>query len=699
MNEYINISEASSSSLVEKAGASTAFNSFVPIKKIAQAKGLKSTRSIRMEINKPESKYISREVKVNGGISYEILFSSLEPELQQKLRECETKSTAIVPHNYKLPTVTDKARLTANHRMNIVKAALEHRNKYPRIREADAEFLDLYNSGLYLPKAYEFLGSISIGTLRRYIQAYKKTGNAESLIPQYKITKQGEYNSILDDNMKKVLLALLLHQNKFGYNTAIRLAKQVLIKKGYDEDALPSNITFKRFAEHFRKNNYAEWVLRREGMKAYHDKVEPYIERDISKIEVGDVLIADGHVLNFQVINPFTGKPTRATLVGFLDWKSTALVGYEIMMTENTQCIASALRNAILNLGIIPKVVYQDNGKAFKSKYFQNTDFDEGIFNGVYANLGIHSVFAKPYNARAKVIERFFLDFQEEFEKLMPSYIGTSIENRPAWMNRNEKLHLQLHNQQTNGNIPTVQDVIKYINAWLKYRNQKTCPNERSRSIQEVLNSVRKQDINKSALDHLMMKTEARTINKHGITFLGMHYRSDVILGLRDKVYVRYSLFDLSKVHVYSIKGEFLCVAHRVQKVHPMANVLGTVKDMEEYKQQYQKQQKIKSRLVKQIKKTFTKDELQVLEIEGVNVNEKIDIIESPVQKPKRERKQTPRERQMNVPMFNSNYEKYEWLMENGCTNPEQRKWLADYIRSDEYINLYGDENDEENIY
>lgn len=661
-------------------------NEYVTIKEIAQAKGLKSTRSIRMEINKPESKYISREVKVNGGISYEILFSSLEPELQQKLRECETKSTAIVPLNYKPPVITDKARQTANHRMNIVKAALEHRNKYPTIKQADAEFLDLYNSGLYLPKAYEFLGSISIGTLRRYIQAYKKTGNAESLIPQYKITKQGGYNSILDDNMKKVLLALLLHQNKFGYNTAIRLAKQVLIKKGYDEDALPSNITFKRFAEHFRRNHYAEWVLRREGMKAYHDKVEPYIERDISKIEVGDVLIADGHVLNFQVINPFTGKPTRATLVGFLDWKSTALVGYEIMMTENTQCIASALRNAIINLGIIPKVVYQDNGKAFKAKYFQSCDFDEECFNGVYANLGIHSVFAKPYNARAKVIERFFLDFQEEFEKLMPSYIGTSIENRPAWMNRNEKLHLQLHNQQTKGSIPTVQDAIKYINAWLEYRNQKACPNNRSKSIQEVLNSVRKQDINKSALDYLMMKTESRTINKHGITFLGMHYRSDVILGLRDKVYVRYSLFDLSKVHVYSMKGEFLCVAHRVQKVHPMANVLGTVKDMEEYKQQYQRQQKIKSRLVKQIKKTFTKDELQVLEIEPEPV---LEIEEQP--KPKRERKQTPRERQMNVPMFNSNYEKYEWLMTNGTTNPQDRKWLADYIKSDEYYNLYGD--------
>ena len=707
-------------------------NCYINIKEIAQAKGLKSTRSIRMEINKPESKYISREVKVNGGISYEILFSSLEPELQQKLRECETKSAAIVPLNYKPPVITDKARQTANHRMNIVKAALEHRNKFQSIKEADAEFLDLYNSGLYLPKAYEFLGSISIGTLRRYIQAYKKTGNAESLIPQYKITKQGEYNSILDDNMKKVLLALLLHQNKFGYNTAIRLAKQVLIKKGYDEDALPSNITFKRFAEHFRRNHYAEWVLRREGMKAYHDKVEPYIERDISKIEVGDVLIADGHVLNFQVINPFTGKPTRATLVGFLDWKSTALVGYEIMMTENTQCIASALRNAILNLGMIPKVVYQDNGKAFKAKYFQSCDFDEEGFNGVYANLGIRSVFAKPYNARAKVIERFFLEFQEEFEKMMTSYIGTSIEDKPAWLKRGEKLHRDMHKKLTKNYIPTVQEAIKFIDCWIEFHNSKPCPNDRSKTIQEMLNSVQadcrqsaersgdtfnagnqaKQDIDKNILNDLMMKTEARTINKHGITFLGMHYRSDVILGLRDKVYVRYSLFDLSKVHVYSMKGAFLCVAHRVQKVHPMANVLGTVKDMEEYKQQYQRQQRQFKKAKKEFLKYYPSEKAEVLEIEPEeNV---IEVIPEP--KPKRERKRrraeageacieqdsqrrlmrapkklTPREQQMNVPMFNSNYEKYEWLMTNGTTNPQDRKWLADYIKSDEYYNLYGD--------
>ena len=661
---------------------------YINIKEIAKVKGLSSTRSLRLEINKTESKYIAKEVKVNGGTSYEILFSSLEPEIQQKLRNAENKTTALVPlnNNKQAEFVSDKTKMTASYRANIVVALQKLRKKYSTKKEADTVFLDLYNSGLYLPKAYNFIGSISIGTLHRWVRAFEKHESTECLQPKYKWSKQGEYNSILNDEMKNILLILLLHPSKYNYGKAIKLTKEILIKRGYEN--LPSDISFKRFAEHFRKNNYAEWVLKREGMKAYHDKVEPYIERDISKIEVGDILVADGHVLNFQVINPFTGKPTRATLVGFLDWKSTALVGYEIMMTENTQCIASALRNAIINLGMIPKVVYQDNGKAFKSRFFQNVDFEEEGFNGVYANLNIHSVFAKPYNARAKVIERFFKEFQEEFEKMMPSYIGTSIENKPAWLKRGELLHQEWHKNLTNNHIPTLQETIKYINAWIEFHNKNICPNNRSKTIQEVLNEVPKQKINVQILDDLMMKTECRTINKHGITFLNMHYRSEAIIGIRDKVNIRYSLFDLSKIHVYSTKGEFLCIAHRVQKVHPMARILGSVKDMEEYKQQYKKQQQLKNKLIKQVKKTFQKEEIQLLDIPQ---EEQEYVEENIVEKTKRERKLTPREQQMNRPIFNTDYEKYEWLMTNGCTNPEDRKWLTNYIRSDEYYNLYGD--------
>lgn len=91
--EYIDISKAFSSSLVEKVGASTTFNSFVPINKIAELKELKSNRSLRLAIQK--GKYIAREVKVFGGKSYEILYSSLEPEIQRILRGVAAKRTPI----------------------------------------------------------------------------------------------------------------------------------------------------------------------------------------------------------------------------------------------------------------------------------------------------------------------------------------------------------------------------------------------------------------------------------------------------------------------------------------------------------------------------------------------------------------------------------------------------------------------------
>ena len=51
---------------------------YVNINDVAKAKGLTSNRALRLEINKSNSKYIARKIKVNGGESYEILYSSQE---------------------------------------------------------------------------------------------------------------------------------------------------------------------------------------------------------------------------------------------------------------------------------------------------------------------------------------------------------------------------------------------------------------------------------------------------------------------------------------------------------------------------------------------------------------------------------------------------------------------------------------------
>lgn len=93
---------------------------YISINKIAELKGLKSTRSIRLAIN--QGKYIAREVEVRGGKSYEILYSSLEPDIQDRLDEEELKTTSIVPFENKVNFVSENARLTALARVDIVTA-------------------------------------------------------------------------------------------------------------------------------------------------------------------------------------------------------------------------------------------------------------------------------------------------------------------------------------------------------------------------------------------------------------------------------------------------------------------------------------------------------------------------------------------------------------------------------------------------
>ena len=52
---------------------------YITIKELAELKGV-STRAVRLSL----AKYQTREIKVKGGKSFEVLLSSIEPELQEK---------------------------------------------------------------------------------------------------------------------------------------------------------------------------------------------------------------------------------------------------------------------------------------------------------------------------------------------------------------------------------------------------------------------------------------------------------------------------------------------------------------------------------------------------------------------------------------------------------------------------------------
>lgn len=230
----------------------------------------------------------------------------------------------------------------------------------------------------------------------------------------------------------------------------------------------------------------------------------------------------------FFVKHPYTGNPVRPTLVAYQEWKSGGLVGFEIMLEENTQCIASALRNSIINLGKVPKFVYQDNGKAFKAKYF----IENGL-TGLFTNLGIQPVYAKPYNAKAKPIERVFRELQDSFEVLIPSYTGTSIIKKPAQLKRNEKLHKSLFK----ANIPTIEQVVNVLKIWLeKYHYSQICPHIEGKTIGNVLENGKGVGVNTDTLDDLMMAQTIKKIYRNGILFLKNNYYDESLFGYKKQV-------------------------------------------------------------------------------------------------------------------------------------------------------------------
>jgi putative transposase len=345
---------------------------------------------------------------------------------------------------------------------------------------------------------------------------------------------------------------------------------------------------YRRWLDHWTAANFDVWTWSRSGGKALNDCVSFYIERDYSKIGVGDILVADGHVLNFEVIHPWTGKPKRMPLILWMDMKSSYPLGWEIMPTENTAAISSALRHAIIRLGKLPLLAYLDNGRAFKARFFSGTDFDQAGFAGLYERLGMKTIHAWPYHGQSKTVERFFGTFAE-LERWCPTYTGTSIENKPPRMNRGERLHRAIWDKQFGNYALTIEEAHLAIGTWFdEYvrRPQSASSHLAGATPLEVFSAGAGPGVDRAILNHLMMAVEVRTIQRNGVALFGRNYYHPALYGRRHPVTVRYDLQDPTSVLVYDQDGAYLCEAATMPKVHPAAELLGDERDAAELRSQ-----------------------------------------------------------------------------------------------------------------
>ena len=403
---------------------------------------------------------------------------------------------------------------------------------------------------------------ISYDILRRKYNSLKNN-DLKGLVDKRGKAKKG--CTKIDEEVWQVFLSFYLDQAKHPIAKCLKYTKLYLKENGKEDliDNIPAYCTFTRHI----KNDISDAMktLGRDGEKAFDDRCAPYIKRTYDDMESNDYWIGDNHTID--VIVGDSGKTMRLYLTAFMDARSGIITCIYLTDNPSSQASIYSLRRGIKKYGI-PKNVYLDNGREFLTFDFGGLGHRAKKNNNRYdpppilERLGIHMVNALVRNAKAKVIERRFLDFKNSISKLFATYTGGNVIEKP------EILKIELKN----GNIPDKQEFIKEIEELIEnYLNY-----EEYNGAVEADRGMRKIDVyNKNlhtkitATDEQLNLMMLRSTRPQKVTRRGVHlkvagtridyFNNELIMQLLNKqVYLRYDPDDLSKVRVYGLEDRYI---------------------------------------------------------------------------------------------------------------------------------------------
>lgn len=418
------------------------------------------------------------------------------------------------------------------------------------------------------PQQMEVIKNISVSSLRRWYGIFiKNKDNPLALASGHGTNKGIRYVS---PDVLETVKSLYLSKNKPKMTV---VWEQVIQLYG-------ANVISYGTLRNYIKNDLSklEKDLGRMGRKEFKDTHMPFIQRDYSDIKAGDIWMSDGHDLEMMCYRGnkrksngerYFGSPK---LIVWIDVKSRLITGWTLAWTETTEAIAIALKRGIEKYGL-PKGLYTDNGKAYKSKVLKGTE----ELDGLYATLGLEVNHALPYNAQAKHIERWFVDFKESFTKLSHTYKGGNIVERPEHMKSfaMEKL--------VKGQILEQEELEQAIEVWIKNKNDWYYKLRRAGGLKahrgkgmdnltplELFNKENPAEsrrmLPEEKLRLLFLYEEIRTVQQNGIEYLGNTYtHEELYFHLGDRVKIKYDPHQLEEIYVYLETGEFLCKATKLK--------------------------------------------------------------------------------------------------------------------------------------
>lgn len=505
----------------------------------------------------------------NKGLNYLIPLASIEPKLIAKYKRIQSrKENSGRTGEIKPMLAAGFEQLTAGEREEIAfwKNVLEEWEHYrppgQSRKEATAGF------AAYMAVQHPEI-KFSERILYRKAQALREAGPAALADRR---GKHDRHKKAVPREVFDIFEYFYLDQSRKSIRLCIALAELEIRQHPdkYDQSLLPlaSHASFAREVERSIPVPVLKYF--RLGEKAFRDQCANYIERTYDDLYSNDIWVCDNHTFDVFVNNGEQEKPARVYITGFLDVRSRKMVGWYVADAPSSDATLQALRRGIESYGI-PKRIYSDNGREFLTHDIGGRGFrksaksDEHEPLTILQHLQIEFRTAMVKNARAKIIERAFLDIKEGFSKLFEGYTGGTTAERP------ERLKITGKKAE---NFIIVDEFRQYtdlfIQGWFnKQSHGGTGMNGKTRDEIYAACLFEQRVATPDELNLMMLRTSRmQTVNrgvKIKIYDTDIRFYSDELIMYHDheKVYVRYNPDDLKEVRVYDEKDRFLCTAEQ----------------------------------------------------------------------------------------------------------------------------------------
>ena len=537
---------------IEKMGHNV--DTYLSTKEVAELTGL-NRRSVRRKCERGELVVRERKSK-RGGTKYAIALSSLPEKAQEKYRSKHSKAPSW--KNEALKDMPDWKRDAAFERFEILK-------KW----EQFAKERGVGTSNCVDDFCADVLeGKCTRPTLYRWKKRMKEGGVA-ALAPDWKNGKKPLSDEMFSKEAKAWVRDFWLHPNRPSMKLAFNQLKKQASWQGWE---IPSYSSVKQLLNAVPE---AVKAKHRYGSKYMDDRIYPYLERDNTKLKPMEVVVADHHQVDIATRMP-DGRIIFPWITGWKDVRTNKILSWVLVSQPNSDSINISLYEMISKYGI-GDCLQLDNGKDFRCILFTGdgrknwgwkkgnirVEMNEIEWEGIYKELGFKKIiWAKPYNAKTKKIERFFKDVVNQFSVFFRSFRGRNVSERPESLSKKIK----------KGDVVEFEYLKKMVHSFIDVNyNGKREHNGKGmegRTPNQVFFELKKKKraIREEELVLLMSKVaNPRQVRQNGVELFNSWYWNDTaqMEHFGEKVNRRYVEHDLSKIYLFDMNWKFIGIAHR----------------------------------------------------------------------------------------------------------------------------------------